>query len=119
MNIRDATEMVIREALQRLGPEERLDPSLLQRQIAEVIKQKGETIFAQLNETDRQQLRHEGLRINEDSARLARINETIEYGRSLIAKYNVKTFGELPKEEQIEFARMWVSAAGGAKLQDN
>jgi len=45
MNIRDATEMVIREALQRLGPEERLVPALLQKQIAEVIKQKGEAIF--------------------------------------------------------------------------
>jgi hypothetical protein len=119
MTIRDATKMVIREALRRLGPERRLDPTLLKKQIAEVIKQEGETIFAQLSEADRQQLRREGLRLNEQSASLARINETIEYGRSLIAKYKVETLGELPKEEQLEFARLWASATGGAKLQDN
>jgi hypothetical protein len=105
MNIRDATEMVIREVLQRLSPEERLDPALLQEQIVKVIKQQGEAIFGQLSEADRQQLRRDGLRITEQSAHLARINETIEYGRSLIAKYHVQTLGELPHEEQLEFAR--------------
>ena len=59
-------------------------------------------IFAQLSEADRQQLRKKGLRINEQTARLRRINEAIEYGRSLVAKYKVETLGELPPQEQLE-----------------
>jgi hypothetical protein len=89
MEIDHASEMVIREALRRLGPKARLDPALLQEQIAEVVKEHGETIFAQLSESARQQLRREGLKINEQTARLGRINDAIEYGRSLVAKYKV------------------------------
>lgn len=119
MEIDEAKELIIREALRRLGPEARLDPALLQEQIAEVVKQQGETIFAQLSEEARQRLRKEGLRINEWTVRLKRINEAIEYGRALIAKYKVETLGELPQEEQLEFARLWTNATGGVKLQDN
>ena len=119
MEIDDATELVIREALRRLGPEARLDPALLQEQIAEVVKEQGETIFAQLSEAARQRLRKEGLRINEQTARLGRINKAIEYSRSLIAKYNVETLGELPQKEQLEFARLWANATGGMKSQEN
>ena len=119
MEIDEANDMVIREALRRLGPEARLDPALLQEKIAAVVKEQGETIFAQLSESARQQLRREGLRINEQTARLGRINEAIGYGRSLIAKYKVETLGELPQEEQMEFARLWTKATGGAKLQEN
>jgi hypothetical protein len=85
MEIDDATEMVIHEALRRPGPNACLDPALLQEQIAEVVKQQGETIFAQLSEAAHQRLRREGLRINEQTARLGRINEAIEYGCSLVA----------------------------------
>jgi hypothetical protein len=119
MEIDEANEIVIREALRRLGPEARLDPAFLQEQIAEVVKQQGETIFAQLSENARRQLRKEGLRINERTARLKRINEAIEHGRALIAKYEVETLGELPQEEQLEFARLWANATGGVKLHDN
>jgi hypothetical protein len=115
----EANEIIIREALRRLGPKARLEPALLQEQIAEVVKEQGETIFAQLSEESRQQLRSEGLRINEQTARLGRISEVIEYGRSLIAKYNVNILGELPPEEQLEFARMWANATGGGKLHEN
>jgi hypothetical protein len=83
MELDDANEMVIREALRRLGPDAQLDPAILQEQIAEVVKQQGETIFAQLNEAARQQLRRDGLRMSEQIARLGRINEAIEYGRFL------------------------------------
>ena len=119
MELDDANEMVIREALRRLGPDAQLDPAILQEQIAEVVKEQGETIFAQLNEAARQQLRRDGLRTSELIARLGRINEAIEYGRSLIAEYNVETLGELPQEEQLEFARLWANATGGAKVQEN
>jgi hypothetical protein len=119
MEIDDASELVIREALRRLGPDALLDPVLLQEKIAEVVKQQGEKIFAQLSEEARQQLRREGLRINEQIARLGRINEAIEYGRSLVAKYKVETLGELPQEEQREFARLWANATGGAKSHEN
>jgi hypothetical protein len=119
MEIDDATELVIREALRRLGPNARLDPAQLQEQIAEVVRQKGETIFAQLSEEAREQLRREGLRMNEQTARLGRINEVIECGRSLVAKYKVETLGELPQEEQLEFARLWANATGGGKSQEN
>jgi hypothetical protein len=119
MEISDATDLVIREALRRLGPEARLNPALLQEQIAEVVKQQGETIFAQLSDAGREQLRREGLRLNEITARLGRLNEAIEYGRSLIATYNVETLGELPPEEQREFARLWTAATGGAKPHEN
>jgi len=119
MEIDDAAEMVIRDALRRLGPKALLDPVLFQEQIAEVVKQQGEMIFAQLSEAARQELRREGLRINEQTAHLARINEAIEYGRSLVTKYKVETLGELPQEEQLEFARRWVNATGGAKLHEN
>lgn len=119
MEIHDATELIIREALRRLGPEAQLDPTLLQEQIAEVVKQQGEAIFARLSEAARQQLHREGLRINEQIARLARITEAIEYGRWLIARYKVETLGELPQEEQMEFARLWTNATGGVKLHQN
>lgn len=119
MEIDEASELVIREALKRLGPEARLDPVLLQKQIAEVVKQQGETIFTQLSETARQRLRREGLRINEQAVRHGRMKEAIEYGLSLIAKFKVETLAELPQDEQREFARLWVNAMGGVKLHDN
>jgi hypothetical protein len=119
MEIDDATELVIREALQRLGPEARLDPALLQEQIAEVVKEQGETIFAQLSDAARQQLHREGFRLNEQTARIERINDAIEFGRSLVARYKVETLGELPQEEQLEFARLWANATGGRKLREN
>jgi len=118
MELDDANEMVIR-ALRRLGSDAQLDPAILQEQIAEVVKEQGETIFSQLNEVAREQLRRDGLRMSEQIARLARINEAIEYGRSLIAKYRVETLGELPQEEQQEFARLWMAATGGAKPHEN
>jgi hypothetical protein len=31
----------------------------------------------------------------------------------------VETLGELPKEEQEEFGRLWQAAAGGAKPNEN
>jgi len=110
---------VIREALRQLGPDALLNPVRLQEKIAEVVKQQGETIFAQLSEDARQQLRREGLRINEQIARLKRIEEAIEYGRLLVARYKVETLDELPQEEQLEFARLWSNATGGAKLHEN
>jgi hypothetical protein len=119
MEIGDANEIVIREALRRLVPGERLDPVILREKIADVVKQQGETIFAQLSEEARRQLRREGLRIKEQIGRLRRINEAIEYGCSLVAKYKVKTLGELPQEEQLEFARLWANATGGVKLHEN
>jgi len=119
MKISDATKMIIREAIRRLEPDARLDPAVLQKHIAEVVKQQGETIFAQLSERDRQQLRSEGLRINGQTAQLGRIDEAIEYGLSVIAKYRVKTLGELPQQEQLEFARLWANATGGVKLNEN
>ncbi len=119
MEIDDAIEMIVREALRRLGPTARLDPTLLQKQIAEVVEQQGEAIFAELSAEARAQLRSEGLQIREQTARLDRINEAIEYGRSLISKYKVQTLGELPPAEQQEFARLWVNATGGLKPQEN
>jgi hypothetical protein len=119
MEIDEANRLVIREVLRRLGPEARLDPALLQKQIAEVVKEQGETIFAQLSEAARQQLHREGLTISEQTARIKRFNEAIEYGHSLIAKYNVETLGELPPEEQIEFARLWANATGGLNFHAN
>jgi hypothetical protein len=119
MEIDEANELVIREVLRRLGPRARLDPDLLQEQIAEVVKELGETIFAQLSEAARQQLRNEGLRINEQAARLRRISEAVDYGSALVAEYKVETLGELPEEEQREIARLWANATGGAKLHEN
>ena len=119
MEIHDANELIIAEALRRLGPEARLDPARLQEQIAELVKQKCEAIFAQLSEMGREQLRREGLRIDEQTARLGRINEAIEYGRALVARYQVETLDELPPEEQLEFARLWANATGGTKLNEN
>jgi hypothetical protein len=119
MEIDEAKEMIIREALRRLGPEACLNLALLQEQIVEVVKQQGDTIFAQLSEAARQRLRREGLRVNEQTARLGRINEAIEYGRALVIKYKVKTLGELPQEEQLEFVRLLANATGGAKLHEN
>jgi hypothetical protein len=72
--------MEIREALRRLGPEARLDPARLQEQLAEVVKEQGEAIFAQLSEEARQRLRKAGLRISEQTARLTRIRQAIAYG---------------------------------------
>jgi hypothetical protein len=119
MKIDEANKIVIREALRRLGPEARLDPALLQDRIADVVKEQGATIFAQLGEEARQQLRREGLRITEQTARLGRIKEAIEYGPFLIATYKVETLGELPQVEQLKFARLWANATGGAKLYEN
>jgi hypothetical protein len=119
MELDEANELMIREALRRLGPDARLDPALLQEQIAEVVQEQGEAIFVQLSETAREQLRNEGLRINERTARLGRITEAIEYGRSSVAKYRVETLGELPEEDQLEFSRLWVNATGGGKSKEN
>ena len=119
MEINEANELIIREALRRLQPDTPLDPAILQEQIAEVVKEQGETIFAQLSDEAREQLRRDGSRMSEQIARLGRINEAIEYGRSLIAKYRVQTLGELPQEEQREFARLWMAATGGAKPHEN
>ena len=115
MELDEANKLVIREALRRLGPEARLDPALLHEQIAEVVQQQGEAIFAQLSEAARQQLHTEGLRVNEQTARIERINEAIEYGRWLVSTYQVETLGELPQEEQLEFARLWANATGGLR----
>jgi nucleoside-triphosphatase THEP1 len=119
MEIDEANELIIREAIRRLGPKAGLDLTLLQEKIAEVVKEQGEAIFSQLSEEDRQQLRREGLRINDLTARLGRINEAIEYGRSLVTKYKVETLGELPEVEQQEFVRRYMNATGGAKLREN
>jgi hypothetical protein len=119
MDINDANEMVIREALRRLGPVERLEQAVLEEKIAEVVKQLGETIFAQLSADARRQLRREGLTINERMARIGRINEAIQYGLTVVAKYKVETLGELPQEEQHEFARLWANATGGVKSREN
>lgn len=119
MEIDEATRLVIREALRRLGPGARLDIVLLEEKIAEVVKQEGETIFAKLSNEAREQLRREGRLMNEQAVHLDRISEAIEYGRLLVAKYNVETLGELPREEQIEFARLWTNAGGGAKVHEN
>jgi hypothetical protein len=119
MEIDDANELIIREALRRLGQKACLDPALLQEQITEVVKQQGEKIFADLSEAARQRLRREGLRIDEQTARVGRIKDAIDYGRSLITKYRVETLGGLPQEEQLEFARLWADATGGAKVQEN
>ncbi len=119
MEVDDATEIIFREALRRLGPESRLNPDLLQRKMAEVIQEQGEFIFAQLSEEARGQLLREGLRLKVQAARLKRLEEAIEYGRGLIARYDTETLGELPQEEQLEFARLWANATGGAKLDQN
>ena len=119
MDIDEANKVIILAALQRLGPEARLDPIVLQEQIAEVVKEQGEAIFRQLSEEACEQLRREGRRIKEMAARFRRIFEAIEYGRSLVARYKVKTLGELPQEEQLEFARLWANATGGAKMHEN
>jgi hypothetical protein len=119
IEIDEANEIIIREAFRRLGPKARLDTVRLQDQIEKVAKEEAETIYAQLSETAREQLRITGLRISERIARLARINEAIAYGRFLIAKFKVKTLGELPEEEQREFARLWMAATGGGKPQEN
>ena len=110
MDIDEANEIVIGAALRRLGPNARLNPTLLQEQIAAVVKEQGETIFAQLSESARQQLRREGWTLKEQIARLERIEAAIESGRSLIATYGAETLGELPAHEQLEFARLWANA---------
>jgi hypothetical protein len=84
-----------------------------------VVKQQGEKIFLLLSAAARRQLHREGLRINERTGSLERIKEAIDYGRSLVAKYRVETLGELPEEEQLEFARLWAKATGGVKLHEN
>jgi len=119
MEIDDATEIVFREALRRLCPGSELNPDLLQRTMAEVVQERGEFIFAQLSDEARGQLLREGLRVKDQAARLKRLEEAIEYGRGLIAKYDAETLGELPQEEQLEFARLWANATGGAKLDQN
>ena len=57
--------------------------------------------------------------MSEQIARLGRIEEAVEYGLFLITTYKVKTLGELPQEEQLEFARLWMAATGGAKPHEN
>src|ERR1700733_15342902 len=96
-----------------------LDPAILREQIAEVVRQQGEPIFAQLSEAARERLRREGLKINVQIARLGRIEEAIEYGHSLMDKYKVETLGELPPEEQLEFARLWANATSGGNSREN
>jgi hypothetical protein len=115
----EANKLLINEALRRLWPNPCLDRTLLQEQIAAVVKEQGETIFAQLSDEAREQLRREGYRMREEGARLTRINEAVEYGRSNVARYSAETLGDLPLEEQSEFARLWVSAVGGARPQEN
>lgn len=119
MDINEANELIIREAFRRLGPKAQLDPARLREQIAEVVREQGETIFAQLSEEACEQLRNEGLEIIERNERLKRISKAIEYGRSLVAKYRVETLGGLPQDEQMEFARLWMAATGGAKADEN
>jgi hypothetical protein len=41
------------------------------------------------------------------------------YGRLLVAKYKVEMLGELPQEEQLEFARLWANATSGVKMHEN
>ena len=96
-----------------------LDSAILREQIAEVVRQQVETIFAQLSEAARERLRREGLKINVQIARLGRIEEAIEYGHSLMDKYKVETLGELPPEEQLEFARLWANATSGGNSREN
>jgi hypothetical protein len=43
----------------------------------------------------------------------------IGYGRSLVAQYEVEMLGELPREEQLEFARLWTNATSGMKTHEN
>jgi hypothetical protein len=119
MEIDDANKLIIREALRRLEPKARLDLAILQEKIAEVVQEQGDAIFAHLSEAAGQQLRREGLGINDRTAHLARLNEAIQYGRSLIASHKVETLGELPPEEQLEFARLWANATGGGKMREN
>lgn len=119
MEIDDANGLVIREALRRLGPNTPLDTNLLQETITEVVNEQGEVIFSQFSESAREHLRREGLKINEQTEHLERITQAIGYGRSLIAKCSVESLGELPQEEQLEFARPWVAATGGVKSLEN
>jgi len=119
MEIDEAAELIIPGALQRLDPNVRLDPTLLQERIAEVVEKQGEAIFAQLTDEACEQLRREGHRMREEGTRLTRIIEAIEYRRSLIARYGAETLDDLPQEEQLEFARLWVNAVGGVKPQEN
>lgn len=119
MDIDEATDIIVRAALQRLIPEDRLDPMKIREQITEVLREQGETIFAQLSNEARDQLRRDGRMIDQQLVRLSRIDELIDYGRSLIAKYKAQTLDELPYEEQAKFARLWESATSGAKVNDN
>ena len=73
----------------------------------------------QLSDDAREQLRNEGLRINDRIKRLERLIDAIEYGRSQVAKYRIETRGELPEEDQLEFARLWANATGGGKSKEN
>jgi len=74
-----------------------------------------EKLFAQLSDEARGQLLREGLRVKDQAARLKSLEEAIEYGRGLIVKYDAETLGELPQEEQLEFARLWANATGGGQ----
>jgi hypothetical protein len=51
----EANEIIIREALRRLGPKARLDTVRLQEQIEKVAQEQAETIYAQLSEAARDQ----------------------------------------------------------------
>jgi len=119
MEIDDANELVIREALRRLGPRTQFDPAAFKSRSPRWSRNKGRGFFAQLSDAAREQLRNEGLRLNEQAIHLGRVNEAIEYGRSLVEKYKVATLGELPEEEQREFARLWSNATGGVTPHEN
>jgi hypothetical protein len=80
IELHEANEIIVREAFRRLGAKACLDTVRLREQIDEVAKEQAETIYAQLSDAAREQLRRKGLRISEQIARLARINEAIDYG---------------------------------------
>ena len=119
MEIDEANERIFRAALKRLGPEARLDPLKLQEQIASVILENGETIFAELSADARERLRREGFKLKEQAVKLERIKRAIAYGCFLIAKFSAETVGDLPQEEQLKFASLWAKATGGAKSYEN
>jgi hypothetical protein len=119
MEIDEATEIIFRAALKRLGPEARLDPLKLQEQIAEVIHENGEAIFAQLSAGAREHLRTKGFKLNEHAVKRERIRRAIAYGCFLIAKFSAETVGELPEEEQSKFALLWANAPGAARPHEN
>jgi hypothetical protein len=119
MELDEANKWVIREAIRRLGSQARLDPVKLREQLADVVREHGKEIFAKLSEQGRVRLLKEGRTLQAQAARLRRIDEAIQYGRWLIDRYQVETLGELPEGEQLEFARLWANAIGGARPYEN